>query len=126
MGWFFKGLPSGKRVAPIYPMETPNGAANTVGGRFIPSGLLLAQDFPMSQLARRENAPHRAAFVTSLSRLCIRRLLGNLPPFHRCLSAERFRIVPYGTSPPMVRFGLMLPVLHRHRKNSSGEPHLET
>ena len=26
-------------------METPNGAANTVGGRFIPSGLLLAQDF---------------------------------------------------------------------------------
>ena len=45
MGWFFKGLPSGKRVTPIYPMETPNGAANTVGGRFIPSGLLLAQDF---------------------------------------------------------------------------------
>ena len=45
MGWFFKGLPSGKRVVPIYPMETPNGAANTVGGRFIPSGLLLAQDF---------------------------------------------------------------------------------
>ena len=26
-------------------METPNGAANTVRGRFIPSGLLLAQDF---------------------------------------------------------------------------------
>ena len=45
MGWFFKGLPSGKRVAPIYPMETPNGVRSTVGGRFIPSGLLLAQDF---------------------------------------------------------------------------------
>ena len=43
----------------------------------------------MSQLARRENAPHRAAFVTSLSRWYIRRLLGNLPPFHPCLSAER-------------------------------------
>jgi len=42
----------------------------------------------MSQLARRENAPHRAAFVTSLSRWYIRRLLGNLPPFHPCLSAE--------------------------------------
>ena len=26
-------------------METPNGAANTVGGRFIPSGFFLAQDF---------------------------------------------------------------------------------
>lgn len=43
----------------------------------------------MSQLARRENAPHRAAFVTSLSRWYIRRLLGNLPPFYPCLSAER-------------------------------------
>lgn len=85
MGWFFKGLPSGKRVTPIYPMETPNGVRSTVGGRFIPSGLLLAQDFTMSQLARRENAPHRAAFVTSLSRWYIRRLLGNLPPFHPCL-----------------------------------------
>ena len=42
----------------------------------------------MSQLARREIAPHRAAFVTSLSRWYIRRLLGNLPPFHPCLSAE--------------------------------------
>ena len=42
----------------------------------------------MSQLARRENAPHRAAFVTSLSRWYICRLLGNLPPFHPCLSAE--------------------------------------
>ena len=39
----------------------------------------------MSQLARRENAPHRAAFVTSLSRWYIRRLLGNLSPFHPCL-----------------------------------------
>ena len=77
MGWFFKGLPSGKRVTPIYPMETPNGVRSTVGGRFIPSGLLLAQDVTMSQLARRENAPHRAAFVTSLSRWYIRRLLGN-------------------------------------------------
>ena len=26
-------------------METPNGVSRTVGGRFIPSGLLLAQDF---------------------------------------------------------------------------------
>ena len=26
-------------------METPNGVRSTVGGRFIPSGLLLAQDF---------------------------------------------------------------------------------
>ena len=43
----------------------------------------------MSQLARRENAPHRAAFVTSLSRWYIRHLLGNLPPFHPCLSAEK-------------------------------------
>lgn len=55
----------------------------------------------MSQLARRENAPHRAAFVTSLSRWYIRRLLGNLPPFHPCLSAERRpRFVPCGTSSP--------------------------
>ena len=30
-----------------------------------------------------------AAFVTSLSRWYIRRLLGNSPPFHPCLSAER-------------------------------------
>ena len=59
----------------------------------------------MSQLARRENAPHRAAFVTSLSRWYIRRLLGNSPPFHPCLSAERRpRIVPYGTSSP---YGLL-------------------
>ena len=55
----------------------------------------------MSQLARRENAPHRAAFVTSLSRWYIRRLLGNSPPFHPCLSAERRpRFVPCGTSSP--------------------------
>ena len=58
----------------------------------------------MSQLARRENAPHRAAFVTSLSRWYIRRLLGNLPPFHPCLSAERRpRIVPCETSSPYGR-----------------------
>ena len=54
----------------------------------------------MSQLARRENAPHRAAFVTSLSRWYIRRF-GSLPPFHPCLSAERRpRFVPCGTSSP--------------------------
>lgn len=34
-----------KGCSPLYPMETPNGAANTVGGRFIPSGLSSAQDF---------------------------------------------------------------------------------
>lgn len=52
----------------------------------------------MSQLARRENAPHRAAFVTSLSRWYIRRLLGSLPLFHPCLSAERRpRIAPCAT-----------------------------
>ena len=48
----------------------------------------------MSQLARRENAPHRAAFVTSLSRWYIRRLLGNLPPFHPCLSARGGPVLP--------------------------------
>ena len=70
----------------------------------------------MSQLARRENAPHRAAFVTSLSRWYIRRLLGNLPPFHPCLSAERRpRIVPCGTSPP---YG------HPPRKSRHGKPFL--
>ena len=59
----------------------------------------------MSQFARWENAPHRAAFVTSRSRWYIRRLLGNSPPFHPCLSAERRpRIVPYGTSSP---YGLL-------------------
>ena len=70
----------------------------------------------MSQLARRENAPHRAAFVTSLSRWYIRRLLGNLPPFHPCLSAERRpRIAPCGTSPP---YG------HTPRKSRHGKPFL--
>ena len=70
----------------------------------------------MSQLARREIAPHRAAFVTSLSRWYIRRLLGNLPPFHPCLSAERRpRIVPCGTSPP---YG------HTPRKSRHGKPFL--
>lgn len=38
MGWFFKGLPPAKGLSPLYPMEIPNGAANTVGDRFIPSG----------------------------------------------------------------------------------------
>lgn len=67
----------------------------------------------MSQLARREIAPHRAAFVTSLSRWYIRRLLGNLPPFHPCLSAERRpRIVPYGTAP---HYG-HIPQKSRHSK----------
>ena len=70
----------------------------------------------MSQLARRENAPLRAAFVTSLSRWYIRRLLGNLPPFHPCLSAERRpRIAPCGTSPP---YG------HTPRKSRHGKPFL--
>ena len=70
----------------------------------------------MSQLARRENAPHRAAFVTSLSRWYIRRLLGKLPPFHPCLSAERRpRIAPCGTSPP---YG------HTPRKSRHGKPFL--
>ena len=70
----------------------------------------------MSQLARREIAPHRAAFVTSLSRWYIRRLLGNLPPFHPCLSAERRpRIAPCGTSPP---YG------HTPRKSRHGKPFL--
>ena len=70
----------------------------------------------MSQLARRENAPHRAAFVTSLSRWYIRRLLGNLPPFHPCLSAERRpRIASCGTSPP---YG------HTPRKSRHGKPFL--
>ena len=68
----------------------------------------------MSQLARRENAPHRAAFVTSLSRWYIRRLLGNLPPFHPCLSAERRpRIAPCGTS---------LPYGHTPRKSRHSKP----
>lgn len=78
MGWFFKGLPSGKRVVPIYPMETPNGAANTVGGRFIPSGLLLAQDFthkPACQAPKADRTFHfwksfencRAPLVFSIS-----------------------------------------------------------
>lgn len=72
----------------------------------------------MSQLARRENAPHRAAFVTSLSRWYIRRLLGNLPPFHPSLSAERRpRIVPCGTSPP---YG------HTPRKSRHGKPFLSS
>ena len=72
----------------------------------------------MSQLARRENAPHRAAFVTSLSRWYIRRLLGNLPPFHPCLSAERRpRIAPCGTSPP---YG------HTPRKSRHGKPFLSS
>ena len=72
----------------------------------------------MSQLARRENAPHRAAFVTSLSRWYIRRLLGNLPPFHPCLSAERRpRIAPCGTSPP---YG------HTRRKSRHGKPFLSS
>ena len=49
---------------------------------------LLAQDFTHEPgLPDGENAPHRAAFVTSLSRWYIRRLLGKLPPFHPCLSA---------------------------------------
>lgn len=66
---------------------------------------LLAQDFTHEPACRREIAPHRAAFVTSLSRWYIRRLLGNSPPFHPCLSAERRpRIVPYGTSSP---YGLL-------------------
>ena len=70
----------------------------------------------MSQLARRENAPHRAAFVTSLSRWYIRRLLGNLPPFHPCLSAERRpRIAPCGAS---------LPYGHTPRKSRHGKPFL--
>lgn len=70
----------------------------------------------MSQLARREIAPHRAAFVTSLSRWYIRRLLGNLPPFHPCLSAERRpRIAPYGTSP---HYG------HTPRKSRHSKPFL--
>ena len=70
----------------------------------------------MSQLARREIAPHRAAFVTSLSRWYIRRLLGKLPPFHPCLSAERRpRIAPCGTSPP---YG------HTPRKSRHGKPFL--
>ena len=72
----------------------------------------------MSQLARRENAPHRAAFVTSLSRWYIRRLLGNSPPFHPSLSAERRpRIVPCGTSPP---YG------HTPRKSRHGKPFLSS
>ena len=72
----------------------------------------------MSQLARRENAPHRAAFVTSLSRWYIRRLLGNLPPFHPSLSAERRpRIAPCGTSPP---YG------HTPRKSRHGKPFLSS
>ena len=72
----------------------------------------------MSQLARRENAPHRAAFVTSLSRWYIHRLLGNLPPFHPSLSAERRpRIVPCGTSPP---YG------HTPRKSRHGKPFLSS
>ena len=69
----------------------------------------------MSQLARRENAPHRAAFVTSLSRWYIRRLLGNSPPFHPCLSAERRRrIAPCGTSSPYGH----IPWKSRHSKPS--------
>ena len=72
----------------------------------------------MSQLARRENAPHRAAFVTSLSRWYIRRLLGNSPPFPPSLSAERRpRIVPCGTSPP---YG------HTPRKSRHGKPFLSS
>ena len=42
-------------------METPNGVDGTVGGRFIPSGLLLAQDFthePACQTGERAPQGH--------------------------------------------------------------------
>ena len=42
----------------------------------------------MSQLARRENAPHRAAFVASPSRWRIHSVRDNAPPFHPCLCGE--------------------------------------
>ena len=58
---------------------------------------------------------HWAAFIINLSKVVFHGL-GNLPPFHPCLSAERRpRIAPCGTSPP---YG------HTPRKSRHGKPFL--
>ena len=95
-------------------METPNGVDGTVGGRFIPSGLLLAQDFTHEPACQTGERAPQGRFRHQPEQM-IRRLLGNLPPFHPCLSAERRpRFVPYGTSP----YG------HTPRNSRCGKPFL--
>lgn len=97
------GLPSATALPPFC-------SAKQTGPRVPPSVRAMedtlkislpAREFTPSRLARQKIALQKVIFVPNLNRWSIRRLLGNLPPFHPCLSAERSpRIVPCGTSPP--------------------------
>ena len=100
MGWSFKGLPPGKRVTPIYPMETPNGVRSTVGGRFIPSGLLLAQDFTHKPACQTGERAPQGRFRHQPEQMVHPPFAWQLASFPSLPAERRPRIAPCGTSSP--------------------------
>ena len=74
-------------------METPNGAANTVGGRFIPSGLLLAQDFthePACQTGERAPQGHFRHQPEQMVHPPFAWQLASFPSLPVCEEAQRY------------------------------------
>ena len=88
MGWRY-GPPRRLKVGTFSRWKTPNGVGALLGVAFFHRAPHQLRNSAMSQLARRDTAPHRAAFITSPSRRFTCRMRGNAPPFlHPALFGE--------------------------------------
>ena len=111
-----RASPPVKGSRPIYPMETPNGVRSTVGGRFIPSGLLLAQDFTHEPACQTGERAPQGRFRHQPEQMVHPPFAWQLASFPSLPVCERRpRIAPCGTSPP---YG------HTPRKSRHGKPFL--
>lgn len=88
-----RASPPVKGSRPIYPMETPNGVDGTVGGRFIPSDLLLAQDFthePACQTGERAPQGHFRHQPEQMVHPPFAWQLASFPSLPVCEEAQRY------------------------------------
>ena len=81
-------------------METPNGVDGTVGGRFIPSGLLLAQDFTHEPACQTGERAPQGRFRHQPEQMVHPPFAWQLASFPSLPAERRPRIAPCGTSSP--------------------------
>lgn len=79
-------------------METPNGVDGTVGGRFIPSSLLLAQDFTHEPACQTGERAPQGRFRHQPEQMVHPPFAWQLASFPSLPVCGEPRIVPYGTS----------------------------
>ena len=81
-------------------METPNGVDGTVGGRFIPSSLLLAQDFTHEPACQTGERAPQGRFRHQPEQMVHPPFAWQLASFPSLPAERRPRIAPCGTSSP--------------------------